>query len=150
MKHNEKGVATVFGLLAITLFLVGMAVLAIDLGVAYTSRTQAQTAADAAALAGAEAFKSDIENGYAESIVEGAARAIAKQNIVAGELLVDNEIAVSSNVVAKRVEVIVTHKSPVIFGKGVGISDATIKARATAEVFEQDEEPARVRLVQNN
>src|ERR1700690_1018029 len=102
-RKNERGV--VIMLVAVfMLFVVGaMAALSIDLATIYTARSEAQLAADGAALAGARALAnsgmtSDTTGGLtpgAEIIAAAVATQVAQQNSVGGRLLKATEVVVS-------------------------------------------------------
>lgn len=90
LKLRERGSALVFFAFFI-LFLMGAAALAIDLGMLYVARNEAQRSADAAALAGASVFtgtctlNASCESSASQSLAAQDAVAAAKANYVAGE-----------------------------------------------------------------
>jgi Flp pilus assembly protein TadG len=89
-RSGERGSALVFFAFFI-LFLLGAAALAIDLGMLYVARSEAQRSADAAALAGASVFTgsckltASCESPSSEALAAQDAVAAAKANYVAGE-----------------------------------------------------------------
>ena len=92
-KSNERGATLVFVALAL-ITLLGVMALAIDLGILYVARNQAQRAADAAALAGADVFYTDgcvsgaggcVAGGSQEALAATQALNTASRNTVAGQ-----------------------------------------------------------------
>src|SRR3989337_1193627 len=83
--HKEKGM-TLFMVAALLFVLLGMAAVAIDLVAFYVNRSEAQRAADAAALAGAKKFLQYVNGASPQFVVEAVARQEAKdvgaQNVV--------------------------------------------------------------------
>jgi Putative Flp pilus-assembly TadE/G-like len=149
-KLEQRGAALMM-ISAAMIFVLGMAGLAIDLGSLYVGRSQAQRAADAAALAGATALADSgcTSTGTclaAESYATDRAVAVGNQNLVAG---INPNIQPSapditfdlSNPQDPRITVTVyrdtTHKDPMptFFIKIFGIQTANISAQATAEAF---------------
>lgn len=88
-RSGERGSALVFFAFFI-LFLLGAAALAIDLGMLYVARSEAQRSADAAALAGASVFTgsckltASCESPASETLAAQDAVAAARANQVAG------------------------------------------------------------------
>ncbi len=137
----------------VLLFVVGaMAVLAIDLVTFYTARSEAQLAADGAALAGARVLANSgmtsnptvaiVAN--AENLARTVATKVAAQNKVGGRNLNAGEVNVSfqgSSVGAgagsnPRVTVQVTRNDlPTFFTRIWGRTQVTVTASATAEAY---------------
>src|SRR6266852_2302733 len=143
-RNNEKGQALAFTALAVTL-LMGFAGLAVDMGVLRYQRRLQQTAADAAAIAGA----SNLAYG---GVVTGAQNASATNGFTdnsGGTTCTNNPGALGCITVAvsdpasgpttgphtgnpKYVEVFVTAVQPTFFMKALGVSSRTVTARAVA------------------
>jgi hypothetical protein len=116
---KERGVVAVLvGVMLVALL--GMAALAIDLGSFYQAQRQAQSAADAGALAGAE----DLASGSTSA--SGDATTLAQQNFPGATVAADATSTVN------QVTVTVTAPTPVFFGKLLGQSSETVGARAVA------------------
>jgi len=132
------------------LVLLGVAALAIDLGSLYVARSEAQRAADAAALAGAEEF---VSSGFTSGLVsQSAVQALATQDAitVGGQNLVGGlpaqiqpgdvtfDFSAAEN---PRVTVTVQRSRsrgnplPTFFSKALGIASAAVSATATAEAY---------------
>ncbi len=79
-RNKERGATLIY--VALSLFvLMGMGALAIDLVTLYAARSEAQRAADAAALAGAKQF---IDSGFTSGLVSQAtAQTLATQDAIA-------------------------------------------------------------------
>jgi hypothetical protein len=83
MMPGRRGISLV--LLAVSLVvLMGMAALAIDLGMLQKARAEAQRAADAAALAGASAFLEDQTRAQESTLAVSRARVVADTNTMMG------------------------------------------------------------------
>jgi len=143
-RNNEKGQAIAFTALAVTL-LMGFAGFAVDMGVLRYQRRLQQTAADAAAIAGA----SNLAYG---GVVTGAQNASATNGFTdnsGGTTCTNNPGALGCVTVAvsdpasgpttgphkndpKYVEVFVTAVQPTFFMKALGVSSRTVTARAVA------------------
>ncbi len=102
---------------------VGAMALALDCGVMYLQRRQAQTAADAAALAGAYA----LYNGSNFSVAQSAAIAVGSQN---GFTIADGDVTQPKST---QVAVQVTATPPRFFSALWGKGSLTISASATAQ-----------------
>ena len=138
-------------LVVVSLFvLLGFSALAIDLAMLYVTYSEAQRAADAAALAGAKKF---IESGYvsglisqavAETLARQEAIAVGAENHVRGEaaLILVNDITFDfSSRQNPTITVLVQRAGargnavPTFFVKVVGLETANISAIATAEAY---------------
>src|SRR6266567_3745979 len=112
--------------------LMGMLVLAIDAGNFQRQRRMAQTAADAAALAGAiEIFRNRPDS------IDQSAKSEAKRNgfedLVGGDVVTVTYPAASGNFTGdKYVDVVVQRTVPTAFGSFFGQGSAVIHSRATA------------------
>jgi Flp pilus assembly protein TadG len=135
-KKLERGYALVT--VAITLFVfLGFLALAVDLGVLYGARTQAQRAADAAALAGAFAFVIDP----APTVTEIRARAVAQaaQDSILGETVTITPADVVVDMVNQTVTVTVERTQArgnavsTYFSSGIGFDEVDIRVEASAE-----------------
>lgn len=114
--------------------LMGMLVLAIDVGNLQRQKRMAQTAADAAALAGAiEIFRNRPDS------IDPSAKSEAKRNgfehLVGGDVVTVTYPATSGNFTGnKYVNVVVERTVPTAFGSFFGQGSAVIHSRATAGV----------------
>ena len=119
--NNEKGVvAVIVGLLIVGF--IGMLALVVDVGSMYEARRVDQTAADAAALAGAQ----ELPDFPAEAKNKAQAYAQTYGNVT----LPLEKIVISDN--NHKIEVNPEITTPLFFS---GITQKTISARAVAEVF---------------
>lgn len=151
-RHDDRGVSIL--IIAVSMvFVLGMAGLGIDLASLYVGRSQAQRAADSAALAGAQALAGDSNcvNGGSGSL-SSACMAVARQqaeavgnlNLVAGlaPAIGDADITFpSTSVNDPQVQVIASRDSshnnpmPTFFVKIFGITTANVSAKAVAEAY---------------
>ena len=139
--RNQRGAVLVFVALGLIGFL-GIAALAIDVGLLYVARSEAQRAADAAAHAGAGHFllSPDDQNGARQTAVDFAAL-----NTVRGTPVslspgnIDIETGGASNRRLVRVRVLRTEESggaiPTLFARVLGFDRVGVSASAAAEVF---------------
>jgi Putative Flp pilus-assembly TadE/G-like len=153
-RHDDRGVSIL--IIAVSMvFVLGMAGLGIDLASLYVGRSQAQRAADAAALAGARALvganNESCVNGGSGSISSACmavarqqAEAVGNQNLVAGVVpaIGDADITFpSTSVNDPQIQVIASRDSshnnpmPTFFIKIFGISTANVSAKAVAEAY---------------
>jgi Putative Flp pilus-assembly TadE/G-like len=144
-KRGERGVSfllVVAGMFAI----LAMAALAVDVVIIYTARSEAQKAADAAALAGAKVFvNSGITSGSALANICGGGTDAS--NMLAGAAAQSNNVmgiaAAVTNVTCNladlrnpRITVTVSRNDlPTFFGRIFGRQVASVSATATAEAF---------------
>lgn len=128
---SERGSAIVF--VAVTLpALLGFLALGIDLGMLFVARTDAQRAADAAALAGASAF---IDNSSADAVAPAQERAMeyARRNTFRNGPIDSSEITVTVIPESSKVGVLVRRDSVhTWFGWMFGIRTVPISAYAAA------------------
>ncbi len=148
-RHAQRGISLI--MVAVGMFvLLGVSALAIDLAMLYVTRNEAQRAADAAALAGAQGF---VASGYtsgfatqaaAQALATQRAQSIGAQNTVGGlpaniqgsDLTFD--FSVPEN---PRITVVVQRSAarlnamPTFFARAFGVLSADIAAKATAEAF---------------
>jgi hypothetical protein len=119
------------GLLLLPLMLLGT--LFMDLGRIYVLRTEAQLAADAAALAGGSAFIDGPGEGGAELVVARVHQYV-NDNRIGGQKAAVDSIAI--NVPAASVRVVLGYETgPLLLGQG----GLRLLARAGAKVFEASE-----------
>lgn len=137
--RNERGAVLVLMALALVVFL-GIAALAIDLGLLFVARSEAQRTADAAAHAGAGYFLVAPND---EAGARNAAVAVAGANTVRGDSVTldpdDIDVDMTGNRRLVRVRVLRTQDSgnPVqtLFARALGIQEVGVAASAAAEVF---------------
>lgn len=156
-RPRERGSALVFFAFFI-LFLMGAAALAIDLGMLYVARNEAQRSADAAALAGANVFTgscaltASCESPGAQSTAAQNAVAAARANYIAGEpgtVNCDTSTAYSptscpgiqftdptSTGTEPQITVAVQRTGiSLIFARMFGVRTGRVSAKATAEAY---------------
>jgi hypothetical protein len=150
-RHNERGVSILLVAVGMV-FVLGMAGLGVDLASLYVGRSQAQRAADAGALAGAQALVSsgcttslgpDISPGC-QAIARQRAVTVGNANFVAGVSpgITNADVTFpSTNTSDPQVKVVAsrdaTHGNPMptFFIKIFGINSANVSASAKAEAF---------------
>jgi len=146
---NDRGIA-LWLVAASMVMILGMAAMAIDLGSLYVVRNEAQGAADAAALAGAQAIASSgftsglVSQTTASSLASAQAIAIGSLNMVGGAFaqLLPSDVTVDfSQASDPRVTVTVNRTAahgnamPTFFAAAFGIQQTDVTAQATAEAF---------------
>lgn len=166
-RTSERG-STVAIMAASMVFMVAMAAIAIDVVVLYVVRSEAQRAADAAALAGAHQFvtsgftsglvgQGQVCNGSGSGMAQTAAIAVAAQNNVGGQPGVVNPADIQCDfskqvtmgngllvTVNPTITVKVTRQNlPTFFSKiwGNQITN-TVSATSTAEAYNESGSPA--------
>jgi len=150
--RKQEGM-TLFMVAALLFVLLGMAALSIDLVALYVNRSEAQRAADAAALAGAKKFVTTgfVSGATTQDIVKDLARqeaqVVGAQNMVGGQAVQiaggdDGDVAFDFTVANNpRITVTVQRTAaagnpvPTFFGKAIGIANVDISAVATAEAY---------------
>jgi putative Flp pilus-assembly TadE/G-like protein len=120
--RNDTGQATVLTLVFLTVLL-GMAALVLDVGSWYRADRAAQSTADAAALAGAQALPEDAAK----------ARTLAQQYADKNGTLGSGSITLSTKIVSNdTITVTVKRPAPGFFSKLFGVKSVTAGAKATA------------------
>ncbi len=146
---GEEGVVILLVAVVLLFIVAAMAALAIDLVTFYTARSEAQLAADGAALAGARVLANSGTTSNpgdaalflnTKTLAETVATQVATNNQVGGRFL--NTAEVTPNVVAglsgknPRITVRVQRQDlPTFFAKIWGNSSASVSATATAEAY---------------
>ena len=150
-RSSERGVSILIVAVSM-IFVLGMAGLGVDLASLYVGRSQAQRAADAAALAGAQALVTQGCTSDTGSTISTACQAIARQraeavgssNTVAGVTPTINDSDVtfpSTSTNDPQIQVVVARDTahsnpmPTFFVKIFGITSANVSATAKAEAF---------------
>jgi len=142
-RRESRGISVIIVAVGMV-FVLGMGGLAIDLASLYVGRSQAQRAADAAALAGASVFvaqgcTSGVTNQSAcETLATQQAEAVGNTNFIAGVTpnITDSDITFDfSNPNDPRITVATAHTMPTFFAKIFGVNSANVSATATAEAF---------------
>lgn len=142
-KARQRG-SSLFIVAAAMVVLAGLMGTAIDLVSLYVGRSEAQRAADAAALAGATVFVTtgctsiSAGCGAAETLATNHAVAIGQQNLVGGAtptLPAGNVSFDLSHPGDPLITVVVNATLPTYFMKIFGVTSANISATATAEAF---------------
>lgn len=132
---DEQGISLVFTAVALVAVLGGAAI-AIDLGMAYTARTEAQAAADAAALAGAGSL---INFPGAAEIAREEALRFATRHEVVNEAVDADEVEINVDTSADTVGVTIyrnqSHGNPLgtLFANILGFESMDVAAHAVAE-----------------
>jgi len=132
--RKQDGLTAVLVTLLLT-GLCGAAAMAVDVGVLYSARTSAQSAADAAALAGAFTF---LKPANAQpTAATNAAIAMAKANSILGSAVVITSTNITVDQANKRVTVTVPRTGsngiPAFFLGIFGVTHTDVSAVATAE-----------------
>jgi hypothetical protein len=137
---NERGSTILMVTLSMTALL-SIVALAVDVGMLFDVRTEAQRTADAAALAGAGTFmmKGDLDAAD-EDVARATAIDIGERNLVYGDSAEILPEDVDVNLEAGRVTVTVRrvgergNSIPTWFANVFGVGEADVAARATAEI----------------
>jgi len=130
--RTERGAALVLTVVAITTVL-GFMALAIDLGMLFVARNDAQRAADAAALAGASAF---LDNEGSSAVVHANERAMeyARRNTFQNGPIDSNEVTIRVVPESLHVDVWVQRDSvQTMFARVIGMRWVPIGAYAAAQ-----------------
>lgn len=150
-RENERGVSIMIVAVGM-IFVLGMAGLGVDLASLYVGRTQAQRAADAGALAGAQALVQNSCTSSSGSTISAVCQAIAKQraiavanqNLIAGVSpgVTDSDVSFPSlSTSDPQIQVVASRNTshsnamPTFFVKIFGVNTANISATAKAEAF---------------
>jgi Putative Flp pilus-assembly TadE/G-like len=149
--HNDRGVSILMIAVGMV-FVLGMAGLGVDLASLYVGRSQAQRAADAGALAGAQALVSngcttsvgpDISQGC-QDLARQRAIAVGNANLIGGvsPAITDADVTFpSTSTTDPQVKVVASRNTghsnamPTFFVKIFGINSANVSASAKAEAF---------------
>jgi hypothetical protein len=146
-RHNREQGIVIALVAAFMLVVIGaMMALSIDVVTFYTARSEAQLAADAAALAGARVLaNSGITSdpggavATADSLAQNVARRVAEQNQVAGEYLTVANVPLPVIAGTDLNPTITVHVQipdvPTFFARMLGIKSVKVAASATAEAY---------------
>lgn len=150
--RSERGASLILLAFSLTAML-GAASLAVDLGMLYVARSEAQRAADAAALAGASAFVDAgctsmgggcVAGGPQETLALEQAQTVGAQNDVMGEpaKIESGDVSFSyPNPMEPQITVTVRRDAargnaiPLLFARLFGVAAGGVSATATAEAF---------------
>ena len=128
---DERGSVTVMVALTVT-GLIAMFALAIDLAALFDARSEAQRAADAAALAGASAFL-EYQQDYARSVAVDRAIELATSNEIRSEPIPAEDVTVTVNLDSSTVRAQVRRDGvPTWFARLIGFDAVSVAAEATA------------------
>jgi Flp pilus assembly protein TadG len=150
-RPNERGVSIMLVAVGMV-FVLGMAGLGVDLASLYVGRTQAQRAADAGALAGAQALVQEgctsstgsTMSAACQAIAMRRAIAVANQNLISGVSpgVTDTDVSFPSlSTSDPQIQVVASRNTshsnamPTFFVKIFGVNTANISATAKAEAF---------------
>lgn len=138
MRNGERGVTLPLTALFLVVLFV-FAAMAIDMGIAYTARTSAQHAADAAALAGAYTFQNPTAS--QPSAAQSAAIVMASQSKILGAPVTINAADVAVDTTHQRVTVTVPRTGgngiETFFARAFGWQKMNVVAHATGEFSTQ-------------
>jgi hypothetical protein len=144
-KRTQHG-STILIVAASLIVILLLAGLAIDLVAFYLGRSEAQRAADAGALAGAQQFVSSgfltgaVTQGTVTTLATNASTAAAEQNKVGGQTLTAANITVPSPDFSRAgnplITVQVSRSLPTFFMNIFGVSTVTVATSATAEAYD--------------
>ena len=128
---DERGSATV--IVALTMAgLIALLALGIDLGALFNARSEAQRAADAAALAGASAFL-EFQQESARSVAVERAVTFATSNSIRSKPIAPEDVTVSVNLDSSTVRARVRRNGvPTWFARLFGVDAVDVSAEATA------------------
>ena len=128
---EERGSVTVIVAVA-ALALGGLLALGIDLGALFNARSEAQRAADAAALAGASAFL-DMDQARVRQIASNRAVEFATSNAIRNSTIDPEEVMVWVNPDSATVRAEVRRNAlPTWFARLLGVDSVDVAAQATA------------------
>ncbi len=130
-KTSQRGYV-VLTVALLTVVLVGMAALAVDVGVLLDSRTTAQQIADSAALAGAFSFVVNPTSPQPDTAIDYARTTAVSQNI-RGALIQASEVDVQVDVANQLVTVTIDRTESTNFARVLNILEADIRVEASAE-----------------
>jgi Tfp pilus assembly protein PilE len=143
-RKAQRGVTLVVVALALVVIAL-LAGLAIDMVALYVARSEAQRAADAGALAGAEQFVNSgftsggITQAAVTTLATNAATAMAEQNKMAGQTLTATNITVPPPDFSRPgnplITVQVSKPVPTFFMNIIGLNNMTVATSATAEAY---------------
>lgn len=151
--REERGASLVLVALALVAMLAA-ASLAVDLGLLYVARNEAQRAADAAALAGASAFVDSgctsmnggcVAGGPQETLAREQAETVGAQDFVMGQApkIEDGDVSFSYPTPLEPEITVDVRRSaargnavPLLFSRLFGVTRGSVSARATAEAFD--------------
>jgi hypothetical protein len=134
LSSRRSGASLVFTVVML-LGILAVLALAIDLGMLFTARAEAQRAADAGALAGASAFQ---EVKASDAIVPARARALAfaERNHIRNRPIQESEVTVEVKPDSELVRVWVRRDSlPTWFARLIGVDYAPVGAHAAARAL---------------
>lgn len=130
-RADQRGSVSVIVALSMSALLALLA-LGIDLGALFDARSEAQRAADAAALAGASAFL-DFQQAQAHQAAVSRATEFATGNAIRSEPIAPEDVSVAVDIDASTVRARVERGGvPTWFARLVGIDSVDIGAEATA------------------
>jgi hypothetical protein len=131
-QQREGQTLAVFAVMIVALL--AMMSLAIDLGMAFTARSEAQRVADAAALAGASVFMDLPEPADVGAAAEARAREYARLNVVRNRPVADEDVEVQVLLNQARVRVWIRRDGlPAWFSRFLGRDGLAVRAMAAAE-----------------
>jgi hypothetical protein len=143
-RKSQRG-ATILMVAASLVVILLLAGLAIDLVAFYLGRSEAQRAADAGALAGAQQFvlsgftSGGVTQGTVTTLATNAATAAAEQNKVGGQALTTSNITVPTPDYSRAgnplITVQISKALPTFFMSIFGVSAVTVGTSATAEAY---------------
>ncbi|HEV2388211.1 MAG TPA: TadE/TadG family type IV pilus assembly protein [Candidatus Acidoferrales bacterium] len=143
-RRNRRG-AVLFLVAAGLVVLLGVMALAIDLGMMYVARNEAQRASDAAALSGAEAFVTSgclaagcSAGGPQEPQARAQAQLLGAQNSVLGRpaTIAGNQISFSyPSPQEPQITVAVSATVPTIFARILGVRTVPVSVTSMAEAY---------------
>jgi hypothetical protein len=130
-RSDERG--SVMVVVALTLAgLMGIIALGVDLGALFNARSEAQRAADAAALAGASAFL-DFQDGQAVRAAQGRAMTFATSNSIRDEAIAPEEVSVWVDLDDATVRASIRREGlSTWFAQLFGVTEVDVGAEATA------------------
>ena len=139
-RPSESRRGATLALMAIMMVaLLAMIALAVDLGMAFTARSEAQRVADAAALAGGSAFL-DLPVAQAAGEAQDRAYDYALRNVVRNQPVDSSEVTVQVLPDEKKVRVWINRGGlPTWFARVLGLDEVDVGAMAAAQAVEAGE-----------
>ena len=133
-KHKEEKGYVLVTVAALLVVFLGFAALGIDVGVLYSSRTAAQSAADAAALAGAFSFVSNPFAPQPDTAYDHA-MSTALANRIMGTPVTEAEVSVNVDVGSRRVIVDIDRNESTYFARALGVTRCRYRCSGRGRVF---------------
>jgi len=130
MERKAEGGYIIVMVAIFLVFMLALVALAVDLGMAYSARTQNQAAADAGALGGAVEFLNPVAT---KTSIETYAAKIAIANKTLGAAIQPGDVTANADIANRRVTVDITRTEPTFFAKIMGFNSIQVHTQGIAE-----------------